>query len=238
MPLVFFVAAFIAAIIGTLAGFGSSTILLPIAVLFFDFQTALVLVAFTHIFENIGRITFFKKGLNKKILLLFGVVSVGFALLGALLVTSLDQITLKGLLGLFLFAYAVYALFNPKIKLKIRNLSMAIGGALSGFLAGLIGTGGAIRGAFLAAFGLPKVQYIATAAAIALAVDMTRLPVYLGQGFLDEQYYWLIPVLLVVAIGGSYIGKKLVDKIPQRTFRKIVLIFIAAIGIKFIFDWL
>lgn len=36
----FFLTAFFAEIIGTIVGFGSSTILLPLAVLFFDFNTA------------------------------------------------------------------------------------------------------------------------------------------------------------------------------------------------------
>jgi uncharacterized protein len=238
MTVLFFVVAFLAEVIGTLAGFGSSTILLPIAVLFFDFQTALVLVAFMHIFGNIGRVTFFKHGLDRKILIYFGVFSIELTLLGALLVTRLDQGTLKGLLGIFLVVYATYAYLNPKLSIKQSKSAMALGGGLSGFLAGLIGTGGALRGAFLTAFGLPKMKYIASSAAIALAVDLTRLPVYLSQGFLGTEYYWFLPALFVIAISGSFTGKKLVDKVPQSKFRKIVLAFMAAVGIKFIFDWL
>lgn len=117
-------------------------------------------------------------------------------------------------------------------------LNSLVGGSLSGFLAGLIGTGGALRGAFLSAFGLPKEKYIATAAAIALAVDVTRIPVYLSHGFLQNRYYWYLPVLFILALAGSFTGKQIVKQVSQKTFKKIVLLAILIIGLKFIIDWL
>ncbi len=229
MDLLFFFSAFIAEIIGTVAGFGSSTVFLPLAILFVDFKTALVLVALFHIFGNIGRASFFRHGLDKHILLIFGIV-------GALLVSYVSQDVLKGILGGFFVIYSVISLWKEDIKVSTSMRNSIIGGGLSGFLAGLIGTGGALRGAFLTAFGLPKEKYIATAATIALAVDLTRLPVYFAEGFLSSQYYWYIPVLLIIAFCGSFTGKLIVKKIPQNRFRKIVLIAIFFIGAKFVLD--
>ncbi|MBI2327396.1 sulfite exporter TauE/SafE family protein [Candidatus Curtissbacteria bacterium] len=238
MDILFFAFAFLAEVAGTVAGFGSSTIALPIALFFFDFNTALVLVAFLHVAGNIGRVSFFKKGLDWQLLTKFGVPSVVFTLIGALLVSYLPQNTLKGILGVFLIAYAGYSLWQENFRIKASTATAIVGGGLSGFLAGLIGTGGALRGAFLTAFGLPKEKYIATAAAIALAVDFTRLPVYFAEGFLSNQYYWYIPFLLVIALAGSFTGKQIVKRFPYKVFRKIVLIAILLIGIKFLFDWL
>jgi len=234
MEILFFLAAFVAEIVGTVAGFGSSTVALPLALLFFDFQTALILVAFLHIFGNVGRISFFKSGLDKRLLLIFGIPSVVFTLAGALLVSSISQTTLKSILGVFLVVYAIIFLWKEKIKLQPSVLNSLIGGSLSGFLAGLIGTGGALRGAFLTAFGLPKEKYIATAAAIALAVDVTRIPVYFAEGFLNNRYYWYIPFLFVIALAGSFTGKQIVKQVPQKTFRKIVLGAIFIVGCTFI----
>ena len=62
-------------VIGTMAGFGSSTIYLPLASYFVDFRTALVLVAIFHLFGNVGRITFFRHGLDNRVLLVFGLPS-------------------------------------------------------------------------------------------------------------------------------------------------------------------
>ena len=234
--LLFLISVFFAEVVGTIAGFGSSTIALPLALLFFDFNTALVLVALLHIFGNISRISFFKKGLDWQLLIKFGVPSVVFSLAGAMLVSRIPQDTLKGILGVFLIVYAAYSIWKDNFRVKASTTSAIVGGGLSGFLAGLIGTGGALRGAFLTGFGLPKEKYIATAAAIAIAVDLTRLPIYLSQGFLTSKYFWYVPTLFVIAIVGSFIGKQIIKKFPYKVFRKIVLVAILIVGLKFVFD--
>lgn len=170
MDVLFFLSAFAAEVIGTIVGFGSSTIFLPLTLLFFDFKTALVLVAFFHIAGNtgntgnIGRISFFKQGLDKGLLIKFGIPSVTLTFIGALLVSFFPQDALKGILGAFLIVYAMYSLWKEDFHIKTSTITAIVGGGLSGFLAGLIGTGGALRGAFLTGFGLPKERYIATAA--------------------------------------------------------------------------
>lgn len=232
------VAAFFAEVIGTVAGFGSSTIFLPIALLFMDFPTALVVVAIFHISGNIGRIIFFKHGIDKNLLLTFGIPSIILTLAGALLVASSPQLILRLVLGIFLVVYASLMLLKPTLSFKPTKTNAAAGGMISGFFAGLIGTGGALRGAFLNSFKLKKERYIATAAAIALAVDMTRLPVYISNGFLPSELYLYLPILFVIAIAGSYTGKKVVDKIPKEKFRKIVLVAVLLAGIKLAADFL
>lgn len=236
MSFLFLIAALLAEVVGTIAGFGSSTIFLPLALFFLDFKTALVLVAFFHVFGNIGRISFFRHGLHKRLLLTFGIPSVIATLVGALLVTFISQELLKALLGSFLVVYAGISLGKDTLQFAATKQNALLGGSVSGFLAGLVGTGGALRGAFLTAFGLPKEQYITTAATIALAVDITRIPVYVQQGFLTPQYYSYLPLLLVVALSGSFIGKRIVDRVPQAQFKKIVLVALLAIGLKFMYD--
>lgn len=237
MDILFFIVAFLAEVVGTLAGFGSSMILLPVSLLFFDFNTALVLVAFMHLFGNLGRITFFVKRLAGRVLIYFGIIGVIGTLVGALLVTQVDQAMLKIGLGIFLVSYGLFALLKPTFRMKQTKASMLVGGATSGFLAGLIGTGGALRSAFLTAYDLPKVQYIGTAAALALAVDGMRIPLYLKDGLLPSSFYWMLPVLLVLAIAGSYVGKKLVKRIPQHTFAKVVLVCLIVAGGVFIANY-
>ena len=87
--------------------------------------------------------------------------------------------------------------------------------SLSGFFAGLIGTGGVLRVAFLSSFNIDKSVYIATIAAISLAVDFTRIQVYLLSGYLTSDFYNLVPLLFLTAISGSFIGKQVVNKIPS-----------------------
>lgn len=219
-----------------MAGFGSSTIFLPLASYLVDFKTALVLVAIFHLFGNLGRIAFFRHGLDKRVLLLFGLPSFLFSLLGAILVGDLSQTMLKLILGLFLIILSIMFLFKPKLAFPTNTKLLVLGGGASGFIVGLIGTGGALRAAFLTGLKLDKEKYIATAAVIALGTDATRIPLYVSNGFLTEQYYYFIPILFAIALGGSFAGRKIINRIDQEKFKKIVLMAVILASIKFIVD--
>src|SRR3990167_7088419 len=104
MNILFFLAAFASEIIGTMAGFGSSTI-------------------FLHIFGNIGRISFFKKGLDKGLIIKFGIPSVILTVVGALLVSHISQDVLKGLLGIFLMGYSSYTLWKENFSVPASTLN-------------------------------------------------------------------------------------------------------------------
>ena len=107
------------------------------------------------------------------------------------------------------------------------------GGSLSGLLAGLIGLGGAIRGAFLVSFNLAKEIYIGTSAAIAMVIDLTRIPTYMFTGAPRiESYYILLLFLIVSAYLGVRTGKALLYKVNQDTFRRIVSVALLLVGIK------
>jgi uncharacterized membrane protein YfcA len=81
-------------------------------------------------------------------------------------------------------------LLRPVLKFPTNTSTVITGGGISGLITGLLGTGGVLRATFLTGFNLEKAKYIATAAVIALATDATRIPSYLSQGFLLEQYYY------------------------------------------------
>ena len=100
--------------------------------------------------------------------------------------------------------------------MKPTNFNAISGGAIAGFLAGFIGTGGAIRGATLAAFDLKKEVFVSTSAGIDLAVDLSRTVIYLWNGYLDKKYFWFIPVLLVLAYAGVWVANKYSTKFHKR----------------------
>jgi uncharacterized protein len=236
LDILFLLIGFVSEVVGTMAGFGSSTIYLPLASYFVDFKTALVLVAIFHLFGNVGRIAFFRHGLDRRVLLVFGPPSFLFSLLGAMLVQDLSQTLLRLFLGTFLISLSTLFLLRPKIAFPSSAKSLIIGGGVSGFIVGLIGTGGALRATFLTGLKMDKEKYIATAAVIALGTDATRIPTYLAAGFLVEQYYYMIPILFGIALAGSYVGRKIVNRIDQEKFRKIVLFAVILASAKFVFD--
>lgn len=228
--ILFFVLSLIAEVLGTLSGFGSSVLFVPIAAYFFDFQSVLGITALFHIFSNISKIFFFRKGIDWKIVLWIGVPAVLFVSFGAILSKWIDVTYLESTLAVFLISFSVIFMIFQNIKLKPHPWNMAIGGGVSGFLAGLVGTGGAIRGMLLSSFNMQKDVFIATSAFVDFGVDMSRGVVYLFNGFVKMEHLPIVFGLLLVSIAGTYIGKLILERMSEKTFRYLVLVMILAVG--------
>lgn len=238
ITVLFFLLAFSTETIGTVSGFGSSVFFVPLAGLLFDFQTTLALTGILHIFSTSAQVILFRKSINWKLMLLIGVPSVLMVLLGAWLNNKVDLRYSELAMGIFLVIFSLIFLIKKKMSIQPTSFNAVSGGALAGFLAGLIGTGGAIRGATLTAFALPKATFVATSAGIDFAVDVSRSIVYVSNGYLRAEYYWYLPVMFVLAYAGAWTGKKILDKIPQEIFRTIVLVLILAVGLLMLFSFI
>ena len=227
----FFILAFVAEVIGTISGFGSSILFVPLASMFFDFKAVLAITAVFHVFSNLSKIYLFKTGIQKDIVLKLGIPAVVFVIIGALLTNIIPQKEIELVMNIVLVLLSVFLIFNTEKKLEQSNKNLIVGGVSSGFLAGLVGTGGAIRGLVLAAFSLEKDSFLATSALIDLGVDFSRAIVYISSGYFLKEFLIFIPFLILISISGSYIGKLVLNKMPQTYFRNIVLIVIVSISI-------
>ncbi len=229
--IVFLLLAFLSEIIGTIGGFGSSVFFVPMAQFFLGFKTVLILTAILHDFSNTSKLYLFRKSVNLRLLFLYGIPSTVFVIAGASLSYYMQFSYAEAVLGIFLVLFSGFFLLFPSFEVSTTRVSAISGGTVAGFLAGFIGTGGAIRGMSLAAFNLEKNTFIATSAAIDFFVDASRTIVYILNGYFEWKYLYYIPFLFGAAFFGSYTGKILLKKISQVHFRKIVLSLLMLIGI-------
>jgi uncharacterized membrane protein YfcA len=227
----FLVLTLIAEIIGTIGGFGSSVFFVPMANFYFDFHTVLGLTALFHLSSNLSKVFLFKQGLNKRLLLNIGAPAVVFVILGGALSKFFNSHWLEIILALFLILLSSIFLINKQLEVKPNKINSVIGGSLSGFTAGFLGTGGAIRGLTMAAFNLEKSVFIATSAFIDLMVDFSRTVVYYQNGYIHQHDLKYVPFLFLIGFLGSYLGKKLLNYIPQHKFKRISLGLILFIGL-------
>ena len=227
----FLLLALIAEIIGTIGGFGSSVFFVPLGNFYFDFYSVLGLTAIFHVSSNLSKIVLFKKGLDKRLLLYIGLPSVIFVIVGGVLSKFANDFWLKIVLGAFLILFSLVFLIKKEVIVLPNNRNAMVGGTLSGFSAGFLGTGGAIRGLTMAAFNLEKSAFIATSAFIDFMIDLTRSFVYYGNGYITKEILIYIPFLIVIGWVGTYIGKQILNYIPQEKFRNLSLTLILLIGI-------
>ena len=220
---IFFLLALLAEIVGTISGFGSSILFVPLASLVLDFKVVLGITAVFHVFSNLSKIYLFQKGIDKQIALKLGIPAVLFVTLGAWLTNYIPQKEIELGMNFIIFSIALYMMSGHHKRIKESNTNLYLGGTLSGFFAGLIGTGGAIRGITLAAFNLEKDAFIATSAIIDMGVDVSRAGVYIASGYFQREHVILIPFLIIISIAGSYAGKRILNYIPEKTFQYIVL---------------
>lgn len=228
---IFIILSILAEILGTVGGFGSSVFFVPMASYFMNFQTVLGITALFHLSSNITKLGFFRKGFDKTLMLYLGIPAILFVSLGAFLSKYANPKLLTLILGIFLVGFGLLFLLNKTLKVSASKKNAVIGGSLSGLFAGILGTGGAIRGATMTAFNLNKEKFIATSAIIDLGIDLSRSIIYTYNGYVHKQDLYLIPILIGVSIVGTYFGKKILDKITQAQFKRLVLFLLVGIGL-------
>ena len=60
----FFILALLAEILGTVSGFGSSILFVPLASIFLDFKVVLGITAVFHVFSNLSKLILFQKNIE------------------------------------------------------------------------------------------------------------------------------------------------------------------------------
>lgn len=182
--------SFSASLLSFYSGFGLGTILMPVMAIFMPLSTAIALTALVHWIHNLLKGALLRKFIDWRVALKFGATALVAAIPGAVLLKKLTTLppffeyrfwSVHGSLswlhlsiGLLLCLVATLSLFPQRLG-KIRN--WILGGVLSGFFGGLSGFQGAFRGLFMVQTDLDKKGFIATNAAIGLALDSARLAV-------------------------------------------------------------
>lgn len=226
----------LASAVGTVTGFGVSTVMVPVVLLFYPLAETLLLVGVIHWFGDLWKMFLFKRGVNFRLLLSFGIPGIITAWFGATLVFKLPSLLLIQIIGGLLVAYVIFIIFKPKFQLKPTLGIAFLGGAGSGILGGISGVGGgALRAIILSAFNLPKEVYIFTSGLLGFVIDASRITTYIVEGTKIPTHLILGMVVFIPAsFVGARAGKVLADKIPQNKFRLVIAFFLFLIGVKFV----
>ena len=237
------VSALLVAGLTLFSGFGLGTVLMPVFALFFPLPLAIAATAVVHFANNI-----FKFGLMARQADWRGVGPLSPpapppALAGGSLINLFDKMPviaiyslggstfeitmIKAVIGTLIVAFALLEL-SPRFQaLAFPPGWLPLGGALSGFFGGLSGNQGALRSAFLLKSGLSKEAFVATGVVSAVIVDAARLVVY-GTSFMASHFAQSQELLAPVAVGticafiGSFVGKRMLQKVTLRTVQIVV----------------
>lgn len=226
-----FVVAVMAGAIGAVTGFGIGSLLTPVLALQADTRLAVAAVSIPHVIGTALRFMLLKGGIDRRVLWSFGLTSAAAGLIGAMLQNWATNRWLNVVFGALLLFASASEVSGLARRMRFRGSVAWIAGAVSGLLGGLVGNQGGIRSAALLGFDLPKHTFVGTATAIALFVDGARMPVYLmtqHEGIMG--LWWWISMATVGVSVGTVLGSRVLTRIPDIWFRRVLALVLAALG--------
>ena len=227
-----FLASIVAGAIAALAGFGIGSVLTPLLALSVGTKEAVVAVSIPHLVATALRFWNLRSAIDRTVLKNFGIASAAGGLLGALLGARFSSPVLAYILGALLIFAGLTGLMGISKRMRFGQKAAWLGGAVSGVLGGLVGNQGGIRSAALLGFNLEARVFVATATAIALIVDGARMPVYFFSSPATVERLW--PAIAAMVAGGAIgtlAGGRVLARIPELYFRRLVSLLILALGI-------
>jgi uncharacterized membrane protein YfcA len=227
-----FAAAVVAGAIASVSGFGIGSILTPLLAAFVGTKLAVALVSAPHFVATALRFATLRQHLDRRVLVSFGIASAAGGVSGGLLHIWLRSAVLGYVLGVLLVFAGLMGVTRRAERLRLTGPLAWIAGGLSGLFGGLVGNQGGIRSAALLGFNVSKETFVATATAIALLVDICRMPVYVATQYRSmAAARGLMLVATAGVVAGTLAGKPLLQRIPATTYLAIVSLIILALGV-------
>jgi uncharacterized membrane protein YfcA len=227
------VVAFLAATLAAISGFGGAAVLLPVLVMVFGVRDAIPILTVAQLIGNASRVWFNRRELDLKVVGWFALGGVPMAFLGGLLFATAPLHALTRLLGAFLLLIVVWRHVRPAPK-KLPLESFAALGAGSSFLSALLGSVGPLMAPFFLAYGLVKGAYIGTEALATVVMHVTKLVAYRQAAVLSGAAVLVGLALGPLMVAGSWTGKRIVDRLPERVFVAIIEAVLVLAGLLFL----
>jgi uncharacterized membrane protein YfcA len=196
--------------------------MLPVLVWAVGIQDAIPILTIAQLIGNLSRVVFNRRELKWPVIWRFSIGAVPAAIIGGIIFATAPATTLVRLLGVFLIVMVVYRHTRWGKNAKLTLQGFAPLGAASGILSAVLGTVGPFSAPFFLSFGLIKGAYIGTEAMTAVIMHITKLGVYGSYALIGVRTLMIGIAIGAVMILGTFLGKHLLNKVPERIFPYII----------------
>ena len=226
--------AFVAALLGAVTGFGGAAVLLPVLTWAFGVREAVPILTVSQLIGNGSRVWFNRRELDYRVVAWFALGGVPMAFIGGLLFARAPLAALTRVLGVFLILVVVWRHLRRKAEWRPTTPAFAGIGAAASFLSALLGSVGPLMAPLFLAYGLVKGAYIGTEALATVVMHVSKLFAYNRPAILPPHAIVVGLLLGPVMILGSYVGKHIVDRLPERVFIIVIEVTLLAAGVLFL----
>jgi len=227
-------AALVGSTLGGIAGFGTGVILLPVLALVLGVRAAVVTLTVTMLLGNVSRIWWSRADIEWPVVGRYLLGAVPGTALGVLLFAGTSSARLSVIIGVFLIAAVPLRrlLLTRHFTVRLRHFGPL--GAITGLISALVVTTGPMVTPFFLAYGLRRGAFIATEASCGLAMHLVR-----GAGFAKLALITRETALLGVSLGatmfvGSWLGRRIVDRLSDRAFLGAIEGLLILMGVHFL----
>lgn len=224
-----FIASFAAAFVSGSAGFGGALLLLPLLVAMTGPVHAVPLLTLAQLVGNGSRVAFNFRQIRWKPVALFLVTAIPLSVIGALTFVQLPKELVTRCVG---GAIILFLLLRAPAEMARRheNTFLFVGGGITGFLSGLVGSAGPLGAAVFLALRLNPLAYVASEATTALMIHGVKMLVYQKFILFDARFGGMAAIAAAGMVLGTWAAKKVIARLHTETFHKYVRILLFALA--------
>jgi len=228
------VAAFVGATLAAVSGFGGAAVLLPVLVAVFGPRLAVPILTVAQLVGNGSRVWFNRHEVDYRVVGWFALGGIPLAIAGGILFATAPLQVLTRVIGAFLILIVLWRRLRPGVTWRPSLRDFAGIGAVSSLLSAIVGSVGPLMAPLFLAYGLVKGAYIGTEACATVVMHVTKLAVYRQAAVLPNAALMAGLALGPVMIVGSWVGHRIVDRMPERVFVAVIELTMVVAGLLFL----
>jgi uncharacterized membrane protein YfcA len=184
--------------------------------------------------SNVSRVGFNRDVVRWPIVGWFALGGVPAALIGGFVFASAPIEALTRLIGAFLLASVAWRHLRPRPSGVLGERAFTAIGAVFAFASALIGSVGPVMAPFFLAAGLVRGAYIGTEAAASVVMQAAKLVAYGLSALLTPLTVGVGVLVAPAMVAGSWLGKRIVDRMPERVFVAVIEVVLVVAGLVFL----
>ncbi|MBF0276634.1 MAG: sulfite exporter TauE/SafE family protein [SAR324 cluster bacterium] len=197
-------------------GIGGGTLALAVMALILPPTILIPIHAVVQIGSNGSRVILLFRDIVRPVILPFLIGTLIGGAVGAKLVIILPTSILQGILAVFI----VYATWAPKFQARKPSLKAFFGlGVFATFATMFVGATGPLVAPFVSAYCEKRQSIVATHAILMTIQHSIKIVAFGILGFAFGSYIPLLVGLLVFGFVGTYLGKMLLNRLPEYLFK-------------------
>lgn len=226
----------LAGTISGIVGTGSSIMLMPVLVYEFGPKEAVPIMAVAAVMANLSRILAWWREVDWKACAAYSVTGIPAAAIGARTLLALPSHTVDLAIGLFLIAMVPLRHWLARHDLKANLWHLAVGGAIIGYLTGIVVSTGPLSVPLFLFYGLSKGAFLATEAAASLGLYVSKSVTFERFGALTAEVFVKGLIAGSSLMVGAFVAKRFVLHLKPDVFRLVMDAIMVAAGASMLWN--